>query len=192
MATNMLNSGKSAFIGSDSWNHGGWSYHDITDNSNPTGETFSDAFGRTVNMLSGKTAMAQADAAEAQKNRDWQEYMSNTAHQREVEDLHAAGLNPASMDGGAGASTPQGAQGHADSSGNGILQFLGAMARSAVGAVMTRKMIEAGAADHGEYRKMMGEYYSAKNALQQEKNDIAWSHEGKNCGFNMSYSGWKG
>lgn len=34
------------------------------------------------------------NSAEAQKNRDWQEYMSNTSYQRAVQDLEKAGLNP--------------------------------------------------------------------------------------------------
>lgn len=50
----------------------------------------------------------QFSSAEALKNREWQTEMSNTAHQREMADLKAAGLNPVLAAGGSGASTPSG------------------------------------------------------------------------------------
>lgn len=79
--------------------------------------------------------MREYNSAEAQKNRDWQERMSSSAHQREVRDLIAAGLNPVlSVTGGSGAavtsgatassSAPSGAMGSVDNSATGAVAGL--------------------------------------------------------------------
>lgn len=59
--------------------------------------------------LIGQDMANRANAAQASDQRNFQESMSNTAHQREVTDLKAAGLNPI-LSVNAGASTPPGAQ----------------------------------------------------------------------------------
>ena len=85
-----------------------------------TGLTY--GIGQFVNDITGTTANNQFSAQQAQIQRDWEEYMSNTSYQRAVADLKAAGLNPAMLyaSGGQGASTPSGASASASRGGAGM------------------------------------------------------------------------
>lgn len=65
-------------------------------------------------QMTNARAMAWS-AKEAQTTRDWQERLTDTAHQREVRDLVAAGLNPI-LSANKGASTGSGATGQGFSS----------------------------------------------------------------------------
>lgn len=106
---------------------------------------------------------------EAELQRSWEANMSNTAHQREVADLQAAGLNPI-LSANAGASTPSGSSANASNFAGADTSALSAIASvignsMAANAAITSAALHAQATQNAAYVSADATKYASNNSL---------------------------
>ena len=76
----------------------------------PGGAALGASLGGSISAADGARQQNEANSAQAQRQMDFQERMSNTSWRRGMRDMRKAGLNPIFAYKAGGASTPQGAQ----------------------------------------------------------------------------------
>lgn len=120
----------------------------------------------------------QFNADQAAAQRDWESLMSNTAHQREVADLKAAGLNPILSAGGMGAATPSGASASATNfsgTDNSVISALSQLASNAMSANATMTAAQTSANAQMQSAMISGNY-NYMSAVQAAAANVAASN----------------
>lgn len=171
----------------------------------------SDVLASYANQITNANNNAnQMSIQQAQINRDFQEYMSNTSHQREVADLAKAGLNPI-LSANNGASTPSGATASISDNSSNLASLLGGAINGMVALATTsmnnanqlqmnkdtlaqQKLLGLLGLDMSKYQADLGynaSVYASNNAKQASMYAAMMSNAAAKYSSDMSYAASK-